>query len=356
MKPKICFLYSRLSGYTAACQAQLKARYGAELMVVHWPVVSNAPFREGIFAHIDHRISKDQVATTALLERVRTFAPDVIIMSGWMDKDYLKIARAMRKEGIPVIAGSDTQWTGQWRQRVGRWIAPWYLHTAIDALWVTGERQQQLARFLGFNGVRCHTGFYTCDWSAFARPAPRIMELANPAFLYVGRLIGRKGITTLLEAYQRYRKRSKQPWELWVAGTGALETSLQGIPGIKALGFVQPQELPALLQQVRAFVLPSRVEPWGVALQEAVAAGLPLIASDACGAAVHLLTDGFNGFTFETDNVQQLAYQLQKISAASPEEWAQWSENSFQLSRQYRPERWADQLVDMLAALKAARG
>ena len=323
-------------------------------MVVHWPVAKEAPFQHDIYAHIDLRVPKEGQTTVQLLEQVRQFSPEIVVMSGWMDKTYLQVARALRKEGIPVIAGSDTQWNGSWRQYVGGWIAPWYLHPSIDVLWVTGERQRVLAQHLGYKGKQCHTGFYACDWSSFARVTPRAYEAAQPAFLFVGRLISRKGLSTLLAAYQDYRAETQEPWELWVAGTGALEKELQEKEGIKALGFVQPQALPSLLQKVRAFVLPSRVEPWGVALQEAAAAGLPLIASDACGAAVHLLTDGFNGFTFQTDNTQQLAYYLQQISKATPDQWCVWSENSFQLSRQYTPEGWADQLMAIVEELKAA--
>lgn len=276
-------------------------------------------------------------------------------MSGWMDKTYLQAARILKKNGIPVIAGSDTQWKGNIRQKVAGWIAPWYLHKAIDVLWVTGERQKVLANYLGYKGQKCKTGFYACDWQAFACEQQRKFADAKPAFLYVGRLIERKGIDTLLQAYDSYRQSVSDPWELWVAGTGELEKDLNGKAGVKALGFLQPKDLPSHLKSVGGFVLPSKVEPWGVALQEAAASGLPLIASEACGAGVHLVKDGFNGFVFKTGNHNQLSNCLQKISSLSPEKWEAWSHNSYQLSRQYTPEIWAETLMDILDSIKSTQ-
>ena len=345
---RIAFLSSELAGYTAACQRRLKEKYGVELLVVHWPVASNAPFREQIFAHIDHRYDKSTLTGTQLIQLLEDFAPQAMLISGWMDKDYLRAARHMRKASVPVLSGCDTQWTGRLRQRVGSWIAPWYLHRSIDVLWVTGERQRQLAWRLGYRGERCWSGYYACDWESFAIQSPRQLAAATPAFLYVGRLIQRKGIDTLIAAYQQYRQAVEEPWALWVAGTGEGAQVLEGVEGVKALGFVQPEALPALFQQVSAFVLPSRVEPWGVVVQEAAAAGLPLICSDVSGAAVHLLTDHYNGYWFETSNATQLANCMQRMTALSHDGWAQMSQHSFELSKQFTPELWADTLIQGL--------
>jgi len=347
-KSRIAFLAPELAGYTAACQRKLKEKYGVELLVVHWPVASNAPFREQIFAHIDHRYDKSTLTVNQLIQLLEDFAPQAMLISGWMDRDYLRAARHLRKAGVPVWSGCDTQWTGSLRQRVGSWIAPWYLHNAIDVLWVTGERQRQLAWRLGYRGERCWNGYYACDWESFAIQTPRQFADATPAFLYVGRLIQRKGIDTLITAYQQYREAAEQPWALWVAGTGEAAHLLEGVEGVKVLGFVQPEALPQLFQQVSAFVLPSRVEPWGVVVQEAAAAGLPLICSDVSGAAVHLLTDNYNGYWFEVGNAAQLADRMQRMTALSSDEWAQMSQRSFELSKQFTPELWADTLVQGL--------
>ena len=68
-----------------------------------------------------------------------------------------------------------------------------------------------------------------------------------------------------------------------------------------------------------AFVLPSRKEPWGVVVQEAAAARMPVICSNAVGAGDHLVEDGESGFVFESGNAEELAGKLAVLSSASPE-------------------------------------
>ena len=342
----IAFLAPELAGYTAACQCKLKELFAVELLVIHWPIAKEAPFQDTIFSHIDHRYDKGNLSLKKMIALLKEFNPQAIVISGWMDKDYLKIAKAMRRQGIPVIAGCDTQWKGSIRQRIGQLIAPFYLHPSIDVMWATGERQKKLVRRLGYRNERCWTGYYACDWEKFRIHATRSYSKARKAFFYVGRYIPRKGIDLLVEAYQQYRQKSKDPWELWTAGTGSEAHLLEGIEGIKNLGFTQPNQLPGILQEVGAFVLPSRVEPWGVVVQEAAAAGLPLICSDACGASDHLLKHNSNGFLFENGNVEQLSDSLVKIASLSSEKWENMSQLSFELSKQYTPEIWAKTLIE----------
>jgi len=350
---KIAILYSGLSGYAAACQRALKEHYGIELLVVHWPIAPEAPFDEELFDFIDYRYDKSKLTTQSLLDLVEDFHPDALFVSGWMDKSYLKVARKIKRKGIPVIAGADTQWKGNWRQRLGGILAPWYLHPAIDVLWVTGERQRQLAWQLGFRGKQCWTGVYACDWDTFAQ---KNGASSYPAFLFVGRLVERKGVDTLIEAYRNYRSKVNSPLELWVAGTGPLERLISEKSGIKHLGFVQPRELPELMQKVSFFVLPSRVEPWGVVLQEAAASKLPLICSDHCGAGVHLLREGYNGWVFQTGNVHHLEECLLQAHSLSAEKRACMAQASFELSRQYTPKLWSETLVSGIERLSNANG
>jgi glycosyltransferase involved in cell wall biosynthesis len=276
---------------------------------------------------------------------VRQFNPQAIFMSGWLDKAYLQVARDLKREGVMIVAGSDTQWTGSLRQQVGQVIAPWYLHSAIDVLWVSGERQRQLAQRLGYTGSRCWSGVYACDWHRFAEVyAQRNSthgEEQLPCFLYVGRYVSVKGLDVLVEAYRHYRALVPGPWPLICAGAGEQQHLFDEQEGIENRGFIQPDQLPALMAEAAAFVLPSRREPWGVVVQEAAATGLPLLCSDASGAAVHLLQDHYNGYLFENGNAIHLAHCMVRLTEASIEERQQMGHRSYLLSQQYTPQRWA---------------
>jgi glycosyltransferase involved in cell wall biosynthesis len=348
---RVAVLFSELSGYMRACLAALR-RHGARVLVVHYPVVADAPFDADAEAWADEIVPRLGTPLTALRARVAAFAPDGLLISGWMDRDYLRIAREWRRRGVPVVAGTDTPWRGTLRQYAAGWIAPWLLHPAIDTLWVAGERQRTLARRLGYAGDRCLNGFYACDWDRFAA-AGRHRRDETRAFLFVGRYDPAKGVPTLLEAYAAYRARHVDPWPLLCAGAGPLKPLLAGRDGVEDRGFVQPAELPDLLAQASAFVLPSRYEPWGVAIQEAAAAGLPLLCSSACGATAHLLIDGYNGYLVEPDDTEHLATQLTRLHTLPAGTRHAMGERSREMSLPFTPDRWADTLLEGLSLRSA---
>lgn len=350
---RVAFLFTRLSGYIAACLKTLKERHGVELLVVRQPPGGEAPFAATYFDWIDALHDRSALGPAELDDVLRRFDPQAVYLSGWSDRGYLQVARRLRKRGTVVVAGSDTQWSGSVRQQVGRLIAPVYLHSAIDVMWVPGERQRQLAGRLGFTGERCWSGGdYACDWEPFAEVYTQYGAQRPRAFLYVGRYVPVKGLDVLVEAYRAYRARVSEPWPLLCAGTGIHRHLLEGQEGVVDKGFVQPDQLPALMGQASAFVLPSRREPWGVVVHEAAAAGLPLLCSDASGAAVHLVQDRHNGFLFESGNARHLARCMVQMAEAPEEERAAMGHRSHLLSKQFTPRRWADTLVQGIASLR----
>jgi glycosyltransferase involved in cell wall biosynthesis len=346
---KLLVLYTRLSGYMTACLQAFRDAANAELLIFAWPKQKDAPFADKTFA----ALGAVRLLTTGSVDEIAMaswdFQPDAVLVSGWQDPRYIKICRRLKRQGIPIISGCDTQWTGAVRQKVAAAVSRFYLHRFIDVLWVSGERQRALAWALGYRGDRCWDGYYACDWSAFARPdAPAISAFDRPGLLYVGRYASEKGLDTLAEAYRLYRREVLSPWPLVCAGAGPLREALVSA-GAEDRGFVQPRELPSLMYEASAFVLPSRFEPWGVVAQEAAASTLPLILSDACGAAAHLLRPYYNGFIFEAGSVKGLLRALKAMHALEPERHRSYAQASYELSKQYTPQRWAETLIEGLS-------
>lgn len=348
---RVTVLFSRLSGYMAACLKTLRQDYGVVLQVICHPPAPDAPFDRRHFEWVDELRERTMLDDASLHEAVESFDPHAIFMSGWLDSGYLEVARSFKSRGIPVVAGSDAQYTGSLRQRLGQVVAPLYLHPAIDVLWVAGERQRQFATRLGYEGPRCWEGYYSCDWDSFGSEFEEDAERSD-TFLFTGRYIERKGIDTLIEAYRMYREQVDDPWRLVCAGAGELAALLARQEGVEDRGFVQPDDLPGLMREAGAFVLPSRKEPWGVVVQEAAASGLPLICSTACGAAVHLLTEGYNGYHFTPGDAEHLARCMVRMSTLSPEDRRVMGLNSHNLSRQYTPTVWARTLMDGIDRLR----
>lgn len=347
---RVAVLFSRLSGYMVACLQELKLRHTVELMIVCRSPSRDAPFELERFGSLGAIHDRDSLDRRAMLDLLGRFDPQAVMMSGWFDPDYLHCARRLKRCGVPVIAGSDAQWSGSLRQFLGCIASPWYLHSAIDVLWVAGERQRDFAGRLGYGSERCWGGYYACDWQRYSS-APTAAADRDCAFLFVGRYVPVKGIDVLLDGYGRYRRSVDHPWELWCAGAGPLRQKLAAAEGVRDLGFIQPDELPAVMARAGAFVLPSRREPWGVVIQEASAAGLPLLCSDACGATVHLLQDGYNGYLTRVGDARHLAHCMTRTTELSAGERERMGAHGRTLSQQFTPDRWADTFVQGLKRL-----
>lgn len=347
---KILILFSHLSGYLAACLKELRNSHAIEVLIYAYPANSGAPFDYSEFSECGQIVNRYEVSDEEILQEAQRFKPDVVLISGWSDRGYLSVCNKLRQsEFAPlVVAGIDTQWTGSFRQRVGVTISPWLLNRSIDIMWASGERQWQFAKRLGYRGSRVWDGYYSCDWDSFSSASylTRCIGGAVPRrFLFVGRYVSIKGIEELAEAYKLYVKSVDEPWELLAAGRGPMKGKLDAA-GITDLGFTKPSKLPELMGSVGCFILPSRYEPWGVVLHEAGATGLPVIASDVCGASVHLVRAGWNGYVFEAGSSEALADALLRMHSQSDEFLVRMGLNSYELSKQYTPRRWSDQIVN----------
>jgi glycosyltransferase involved in cell wall biosynthesis len=122
----------------------------------------------------------------------------------------------------------------------------------------------------------------------------------------------------LLQAFYRIREQQLDAALVFV-GSGEQEAMLahiveaHNIPDVYFLGFRNQAELPLLYAIGDIFVMPTENEPWGLVINEAMAAGLPIIASEEIGAVPDLVQDGLNGYAFPAGNVEALTRRLQGL-------------------------------------------
>ena len=86
------------------------------------------------------------------------------------------------------------------------------------------------------------------------------------------------------------------------------------------------------------------MEQWGLVVNEAMAAALPVLVSDRCGCFEDLIIEGINGFGFDPDNSQQLTNLMLKMSAANFDR-QRMGDAAFQHIQNYSPKRFADGLA-----------
>jgi glycosyltransferase involved in cell wall biosynthesis len=137
--------------------------------------------------------------------------------------------------------------------------------------------------------------------------------------LGAGRLVDWKGFDTLLKACSMLADTSTagRDWKLWLAGAGPekkkLESYVQLTPGlgskVRFWGFVD--DIRPLMWASDLFVLPSHNEPFGLVLLEAMACGLPVIATSSGGPRDVVSNDA--GWFFEAGDVQALARKIEAV-------------------------------------------
>jgi glycosyltransferase involved in cell wall biosynthesis len=84
---------------------------------------------------------------------------------------------------------------------------------------------------------------------------------------------------------------------------------------IRFAGFRNQTELPAFFRLASVFVLPSRHEPWGLIVNEAMACGCPVIVSTDVGSHANLIKDGVEGFVYPVGNISALTSAFHRIFA-----------------------------------------
>jgi glycosyltransferase involved in cell wall biosynthesis len=340
---KVAFLWTKLSGYLNTSLRSLHSK-GAALLVVNEAATADAPFDEAEFGWIERRhqyAGRPEFATVMGL--LDAFQPDVILAS-WSVPAYQRASARFRGRAVRVGC-ADNPWRGNMKQQLGRLTAPIYLHRFYDAMFVPGERQAVWARKMGYAEDRIWKGLLTCGMDAFAK-SPANLSRPDKRFLYAGRLSKEKGIDTLRRSYELYRRDCRDPWPLVIAGDGPLRPEVQEMRGVDWKGFVQPSELPQLFAAASCFVIASTFEPWCVALHEAASAGLPIICTSECGASVHLVQDGYNGYVVSPDSANEMASAMERISSAPAARLTEMGRRSSELAMQFTPDRWSSCVLE----------
>lgn len=354
--PRIAVLWSGLSGYMHACLSALAAQ-GVDLLVYARATSAVAPYdASAITAGLRVRTWETAPDEAELGRAMDDFRPDWLMVCSWHIGAYRRLSRRWRRRTLRLLC-MDNQWWGTPKQVAGVIGSRAILRPTYDAAFVCGERQALFARKLGFPDERLLWGLYCCDYDRFAAVAEARGNVPpERAFLYVGRLVPEKGLDVLAVAYPRYRASVVDPWPLLVAGVGSQADLLTRLDGVEMLGFVQPADLPGILKRAGCLVLPSRFEPWAVAIHEAAAAGLPIVCTSVCGASTRFVVDGTNGVVVSAGSAEGLTAALGRISNATDEERQAMGSSSRALAQQHTPERWARYLLVRGAELREELG
>ena len=259
-------------------------------------------------------------------------APDVLVVMGWGYHSVREAALWALKNKIPVVTMSDSQLEGQPRSLLRDFLKRGLIGS-YDAVLCAGTRAQRYMEYFGKSPECLFSGMDVVDNSHFAGAldaavAERLAfsqqhQLPQRYILSVNRFVAQKNLSGLLRAFAHYVAQGQAgALNLVIAGDGLLrnelidlidELGLQEV--VFLIGKVAYADLPMLYASAEAFVITSNshAETWGLTVNEAMAAGLPVFVSSSCGSCEDLVEDGINGRVFDANNTEALALHFDAI-------------------------------------------
>lgn len=346
MNCTILILYTELMPYNVVVIKELVKR-GCRVHVVLQDTNKKTPYLPPLLEGVTYYNRSTFWDPDHLFRLVKKLAPDLIWTAGWIDPLYNEMAGMVRKKlHLPVVASSDTQWRGgkQWLNvlTAGFRQRSWFSH-----LFVAGEWQIKYARKLGFRPDQILMHNLSADVNLFSQIDINSREKEYPKrLLYVGRFSPEKGLVGLLQAWQSVPDR--KGWRLTLVGNGPEREKLSGYPDVEILDFMNQQDLLKIMENSGAFILSSVFEQWSLVLHEAACAGLPILASNCCGAVASFVKEGENGYLFIPGNIRSIRSSIEKLLIQPEADLLRMGRNSRKMGMLITPERVADTLLTIL--------
>jgi 1,2-diacylglycerol 3-alpha-glucosyltransferase len=302
-----------------------------------------------------------------ILDRI---SPEIVVTVGYSEAAMRSVARwakSRRRSGLAILIAEGTQrdrprfFLMEFLKRL--WCARFY-----DAAFTGGSAGMDYFSRLGIPVGRIWRGYDVVDNDHFAQGAARAREralvlrkelnLPDHYFLCVARHSQEKNLTRLIRAFSHYRSAGGE-WDLVMVGSGPQERELRELAtqaggGIRFAGWQQYDVLPAFYGLASAFILPSISETWGMVVNEAMAAGLPVLVSRACGCLPELCWRGLNGYDFDPRNVEEMADLMVRFSSGTLN-LDELGIASQRLVANFTPGTWAAALDDCISTLSGAR-
>ncbi len=303
------------------------------------------------------------------LDRVLgSIRPDVVCVSGWGMVIGQRLLAWAAKNRVPAVMFSESTEFDEQRDFKREWIKSRLVRSAAAAL-VGGRPHREYVEKLGMDPEAVFDGHNAVDSSHFSavaaeRPGelPAILEEA-PYFAVCTRFGEKKNLPRLVRAYAKYvslcRESEVDPIRLAMGGNGETRALIEDVirdnglqSSVLMLGLLTYNALPWFYQNSAAFIHASTTEQWGLVVNEAMAAGAPLLISKRCGCAEDLLADGVNGFGFNPYDEEAIAETIFRFTQLGKEAKKTMGRSSIERIQAWGPSRFSENLM---AAVEHAR-
>ena len=323
----IAFVYTGITSYMTDCWRALSAR--ADIKCHVW-IEDTARYRfkgnrDEVLRGINASWKCSEDITESWLHKVETeiedFKPDVVFVCGWARRLPPFIRKSNRLKDFPMVLMFDMPWEFTVRKIAARFVLRHRLKRFCMAF-VPGKSTAAYARWLGFGRDQIVCGEYSINLGKFANDEEcrfnvRSKPGAREGFLFLGRHAKEKGLDVLEKGHALYKKQGGK-WSLTVPD------------------FIEPADVPSLMRKYSCLILPSRWEPWGVVVLEAMAAGMKVIVSDSVGSRLDLPVDE----VFKSGDSVGLAEAMLRVEKSG------LNPKNVDLSR-YSAENWTRRVIEI---------
>jgi glycosyltransferase involved in cell wall biosynthesis len=283
------------------------------------------PLLEGYNYEFVENISKDPgthhfsgIDNPTLIKTIATWKPDAILVIGWSFKSHLKCMRHYHGK-LPVIFRGDSTLLDEkpgLKKVIRRIFLRWVYRNADYAL-VVGKHNRAYFLAHGMKDEQLIQAPHAIDNDRFFEPNNQYLARARKwrndlgiadddfVIMYAGKFEAKKNPLFILELAKVLTAAS---YKFMLVGNGELEDDIRrgasADTRIMILGFQNQTDMPVVYRMANLFVLPSvgPGETWGLALNEAMASGIPVMANVKVGGAVDLIEQHVNGFIFDHEN------------------------------------------------------
>jgi glycosyltransferase involved in cell wall biosynthesis len=284
--------------------------------------------------------------------------PDVIVTTEFGFRTLQSLVyRALRPKTRVVLWALVTETLelgrGRFREALRRWML-----RRVDAVVVSGESG---ARYVGKLGYPDAAIFRVPPYAPPPdapddTPRPR-SDRESRRLLYVGRLADGKGLVPWLAQLSRWAEaHPERELELWVVGDGPARAGLEARPvpknvDVRFFGSAPYEKLVDYYGHAGILVFPTLADEWGVVVNEAFAAGVPVLGSVHSQAVEDVVEEGRTGWTFRPEREDEMASALDRALTASPGELEQMRARCLERAKGFTAESASR---GMLAAIEYA--
>ncbi len=194
-----------------------------------------------------------------------------------------------------------------------------FIDKFIDVYLAIGSQNKKYYLDQGINKRKITNVPYVVNNNFFFNKNLRVKKKIN--YLFVAKLQKKKGADLLLQAikFLNYKKNFINSTNFHIVGDGEMEKNLkrfkkkEKIKNIKFSSFKNQNELKKIYKFSDVFIIPSTIEPWGLTVNEAMAAGTAIISSNKVGSSFDLVKNNVNGYRFKSGDPKDLSKKIYYI-------------------------------------------